>query len=139
MKLTRTKQCAKCPWKASTDPHEIPDGYCEIKHANLKDTIAKEGVFDLSSSKAMACHHSDGNDQMYCVGWLNNQLGPGNNIGLRIRMMKCENISELKVYGAQHRYFEDTLPKRTKKRRQDIDAHSNYHDPELGRESGWSV
>lgn len=110
MKLKRTKQCAKCPWKVSTDPHDIPDGYCEIKHANLKDTIAKEGEFNLGPLKAMACHHSTGDDNMYCVGWLNNQLGVGNNIGLRIRMMSCENISQLKVVGEQHRRFEDTLP-----------------------------
>jgi hypothetical protein len=47
---------------------------------------------------------------MYCVGWLHNQLGVGNNIGLRIKMMKCDNIAEMKVYGEQHRRFEDTLP-----------------------------
>ena len=111
MKLTRTKQCAKCPWKVSTNPHDIPDGYCEIKHANLKDTIAEEGVLNLTVLKAMACHHSTGNDNMYCVGWLNQQLGVGNNIGLRIRMIKCENINELKVYGKKHQRFEDTLPK----------------------------
>lgn len=110
MKLKRTKQCAKCPWKVSTDPTEIPDGYCEIKHANLKDTIAKPGEINFSVSKAMACHHSDGNDQMYCVGWLNQQLGVGNNLGLRMKMMSCENIRELKVYGEQHQRFEDTLP-----------------------------
>ena len=45
-KLVRTKQCAKCPWKVSTDPHDIPGGYCEIKHANLSNTIANEGEFN---------------------------------------------------------------------------------------------
>ncbi len=111
MKLTRTKQCAKCPWKTSTNPHEIPDGYCERKHANLKDTIAKEGEINFGTLKVMACHHSNGKDEMYCIGWLNQQLGAGNNIGLRMRMMDCENISQIKVYGKQHEKFEDTLPK----------------------------
>jgi hypothetical protein len=44
-KLKRTIQCAKCPWKVDTDPYEIPDGYCEIKHKNLQDTIANENDF----------------------------------------------------------------------------------------------
>jgi hypothetical protein len=111
MKLTRTKQCDKCPWKVSTNPHDIPDGYCEIKHANLKDTIAKEGEFRPGKPlKAMACHHSSGSDQMYCVGWLVNQLGVGNNIALRLSMRKYENAGDIHVYGKQHERFEDTLP-----------------------------
>lgn len=110
MKLARTKQCKKCPWKVSTNPHDIPDGYCEIKHANLKDTIAQPGSLNLGVMKVMACHHSNGTDEMYCVGWLHNQLGVGNNIGLRIRMLKCENLRDLKVYGEQHQTFEETLP-----------------------------
>lgn len=109
-KLKRTKQCAKCPWKVSTNPHDIPDGYCELKHKNLKKTIAKEGEINLGAMNVMACHHSDGNDQMYCVGWLNHQLGVGNNIGLRIKMMSCENIRDIKTYGEQHETFENTLP-----------------------------
>lgn len=113
MKLKRTKQCVKCPWKVSTNPFDIPDGYCEIKHANLKDTIAQEGSMNFLSNgiKSMACHHSDGNDEMYCVGWINHQLGVGNNIGLRIKMMSCVNAKDIKTYGKQHEKFEDTLPK----------------------------
>jgi hypothetical protein len=110
-KLKRTKQCNKCPWKVTTNPHDIPDGYCEIKHKALANTIARPG--DLRAGGAMnvmACHHSTGNDQMYCVGWLHNQLGVGNNIALRIKMMACENIRELKIVGEQHSRFEDTLP-----------------------------
>jgi hypothetical protein len=111
VKLSRTKQCAKCPWKVSTNPFEIPDGYCPTKHANLSGTIAKEGEINLGTIRVMACHHSNGNDEMFCVGWLHNQLGIGNNIGLRINMMRCINLKDLKVYGKQHQKFEDTLPK----------------------------
>ncbi len=114
MKLKRIKQCAKCPWRVSTNPHGIPDGYCEVKHGNLKSTIAKDGEINLGQMNVMACHHSNGSDEMYCVGWLNHQLGVGNNIGLRIRMMKCENIRDIKVVGEQHLNFEDTLPKNKK-------------------------
>ena len=110
-KLKRVKQCAKCPWKVSTDPYDIPDGYCPIKHQNLKSTIAQEGELRIGGTQtAMACHHSNGNDQMYCVGWLNNQLGVGNNIGLRMSMRNCENIRHLETVGEQHERFEDTLP-----------------------------
>ena len=28
--LKRTKQCKNCPWKVSTNPFDIPDGYCEV-------------------------------------------------------------------------------------------------------------
>lgn len=109
MKLTRTKQCKKCPWKKSVDPNTIPNGYCVEKHSNLKNTIAIEGRINLGTMRVMACHHSNGNDEMYCVGWLNNQLGIGNNIGLRMKMLSCENIRELEIYGKQHKLFEDTL------------------------------
>jgi hypothetical protein len=113
--LPRTKQCSKCPWKVSTNPHDIPDGYCEVKHKNLSDTISN-GEFNLSDLnkplKAMACHHSTGDDKMYCVGWLNHQLGVGNNIALRLSMMNYDNVGEIKVYGQQHQTFEETLPKK---------------------------
>lgn len=110
MKLKRTKQCAKCPWRKDVDPHDIPNGYCPTKHAALESTIAKPG--DLSFLKGgpmpvMACHETH---DAHCIGWLANQLGPGNNIGLRLAMRNCENIGKLKLVGEQHRTFEDTLP-----------------------------
>jgi hypothetical protein len=114
-KLLRTKQCGKCPWKVSVDPNDIPDGYCEIKHKNLSNTISDGKYRPEDFNKpmnVMACHHSDGDDQMYCIGWLNNQLGVGNNIRLRLSMMHCENIAQIKTYGEQHKTFEDTLPKK---------------------------
>ena len=111
MKLSRTKQCAKCPWKVKTNPHEIPDGYSEERHRNLASTIAKEGELPTGKTlNVMACHHSTDDHKEHCIGWLHNQLGHGNNIGLRIAMMGCENIREIKTYGKQHERFEDTLP-----------------------------
>lgn len=111
-KLNRTKQCSKCPWKTSTNPHDIPDGYCELKHKNLSSTIATEGEYKPSSTlSVMACHHSKDGFEQHCIGWLNHQLGIGNNIMLRIKMRNCENIGEIKTYGKQHKTFEDTLPK----------------------------
>lgn len=108
MKLKRTKQCAKCPWRKDVDPHDIPDGYCETKHKALKKTIAKPGDIGGAFRKelhVMACHETA---DAHCVGWLANQLGPGNNIGLRLAMRGCKQ--ELKLVGEQHERFEDTLP-----------------------------
>jgi hypothetical protein len=110
-KLNRTKQCAKCPWKVSTNPHEIPDGYSVDKHRDLACTIADPHSMRFGGSvHVMACHHSTEGSEDYCVGWLHNQLGVGNNIGLRLKMIQCENANEIRVYGRQHQRFEDTLP-----------------------------
>ena len=112
-RLKRVVQCAKCPWRKDVDPNDIPNGYCEIKHKALSSTIAKQGEIDLSqivsggALRIMACHESH---DAHCVGWLANQLGPGNNIPLRLAMRNCENIRKLKLVGEQHERFEDTLP-----------------------------
>ena len=111
-KLKRTRQCAKCPWRIDVNPQEIPNGYCETKHKGLESTIADQNnpYESIGDNKAaMACHETD---DAHCVGWLVNQLGEGNNIGLRIQMMSCENRSEIKLVGDQWRNFEDTLPQK---------------------------
>jgi hypothetical protein len=109
MKIKRTRQCAKCPWKKSTNPHEIPNGYDVEKHKNLDRTIAKEGdlSFLTGGLHVMACHETH---DAHCIGWLVHQLGRGNNIGLRLQMMRCENASEIKTDGPQLETFQDTLP-----------------------------
>jgi len=112
-KLNRTKQCSKCPWKVSTNPHEIPDGYDVEKHKALAKTIAHPGDSPLMIRPNMACHHSYEGKEQHCVGWLHNQLGVGNNISLRLNMISCENVNLIKTVGKQHRKFEDTLPKNT--------------------------
>ena len=112
-KLKRTKQCAKCPWKVSTNPYDIPNGYCKKKHADLINTIAEPGSINgvSGSMRAMACHESNAvGNESHCIGWLVNQIGPGNNIPLRIHMMSCENGSAIQLDGEQHETFEDTLP-----------------------------
>lgn len=108
-KLKRTNQCAKCPWRVDVDPFDIPNGYSEDAHRDLAKTIAEPGSL-RSTGHAMACHEHDSAEQVHCVGWLVNQLGAGNNIGLRIQMMSCENRSSIRIHGEQHPSFEDTLP-----------------------------
>lgn len=108
-KLKRTAQCEKCPWRVAVNPHDIPDGYDVQKHRDLKSTIAEPGDFGsaFTTLHVMACHEAT---DAHCVGWLNNQLGDGNNIGLRMRMSECENINKIRLRGKQHATFEDTLP-----------------------------
>lgn len=108
-KLRRTNQCAKCPWRVDADPREIPNGYSEDLHRALADTIAEPGSF-RSPGRVMACHEHDAAEQVHCVGWLVNQLGPGNNIPLRLQMLSCENRGAIRTHGEQHATFEDTLP-----------------------------
>ncbi len=106
----RTSQCAKCPWRVDVDPHDIPNGYCEAKHRDLADTIAEPGEVLLGGAlRIMACHESTAKKMVPCVGWMHNQLGPGNNIGLR--MWARQNLKKpLVLVGEQHDRFEDTLP-----------------------------
>lgn len=109
-KLKRTKQCAKCPWRKDVNPLDIPNGYSVDKHCALSSTIARPGDFStlLSDSQhVMACHELH---DTHCIGWLANQIGPGNNIGLRIQMMTCENARQIRLVGEQYETFEDTLP-----------------------------
>lgn len=113
--LKRTRQCAKCPWKVTTDPRTIPDGYCEQQHRDLRSTIAgPDGALALAVSggglPVMACHEHPVGAEAICVGWLANQLGPGNNIALRLHARNCTNIGAIRVDGEQHQRFEDTLP-----------------------------
>ena len=101
------RQCAKCPWKKSTNPHDIPNGYCEKKHAKLKNTIAEPGRFDGELLRVFVCHETK---ELPCVGWLAHQLGPGNNLALRLAVIRGRIDANVKTVGEQHKRFEDTLP-----------------------------
>ena len=106
-----SKQCKKCPWLVDVDPFDIPDGYCPEKHAALKSTIATGFNYADTQIRMMACHESPVGNEKPCAGWLANQLGPGNNIGLR--MMAIHGVLPRPVLiGEQHERFEDTLPNR---------------------------
>jgi hypothetical protein len=94
------------------DPHEIPNGYSEDKHRALACTIAEPGSL-RANGRAMACHETH---DAHCVGWLINQLGTGNNLGLRMRMLSCENGDEVQAIGEQYDRFEDTLPRKSRRK-----------------------
>jgi hypothetical protein len=109
-RLLRTEQCEKCPWKKTTNPLDIPN-YDEKLHLSLKKTIS-EGHLVKGKINIMSCHESseESHKQEHCIGWLYHQIGRGNNIALRLRMMYCENAQEIKIHGEQHESFEDTIP-----------------------------
>jgi len=107
--LNRTKQCGKCPWRVDVNPHDIPNGYSVEKHRALESTIA-EGVDFFNPGgeiRVMACHETQ---DSHCIGWLINQLGPGNNLSMRFHMMDCTNGRDIETVGEQHEEFEGTIP-----------------------------
>lgn len=108
----RNKQCKACPWKKNVVPiKDIPNAYCELKHARLANTIATPGDLtglNTNTLHIMACHEHDSDEGVPCVGWLYNQLGPGNNIVLRVLAIEGK-FAKIKVVGKQHETFEDTL------------------------------
>jgi len=110
-------QCAKCPWKTSTNPHDIPNGYSAELHADLVGTIADPGALslDIGTLRIMACHESAIGRELPCVGWLMHQLGVGNNLPLRIAASSGRIDANVKTVGPQHECFEDTLPRRRRK------------------------
>lgn len=108
-RLNQTQQCAKCPWRKDVNARDIPNGYSVKKHKALKSTIAEPGQLSGQCGiRAMACHETHESE---CIGWLVNQVGRGNNIALRLKMMSCENARDIRLCGDQHEKFEETLPK----------------------------
>ena len=106
-------QCIKCPWKIETDPREIPGGYCETKHRALKNTIARPADLQalFGDLRIMACHETTPERELPCVGWIANQMGPGNNLTLRLAIMKGGVLDgNVETIGLQHQRFENTLP-----------------------------
>lgn len=88
---------------------DIPDGYSRELHEGLKSTIATPGdISNLRSLNVMACHHSRVGAEFACAGWLHHQLGAGNNIGVRMAVMRGRMPVPV-VDGEQHGSFEETL------------------------------
>lgn len=58
----------------------------------------------------MACHETPVGKELPCIGWLDNQLGAGNNIGLRLAAIQGDIDVNYEIDGEQHERFEDTLP-----------------------------
>jgi len=102
------RQCANCPWKKGANPRAI-HGYDAAKHRRLASTIAEPERID-APFKRMTCHESMGGPPIDCAGWIANQLGPGNNLGLRFAVMTGTIDGNVRAVGPQHERLEDTFP-----------------------------
>lgn len=108
---TTVKQCKSCPWRVDCVPdRDIPHGYSRELHAVLARTIARPGDLRPGGIRAMACHYSKIGEKFPCTGWIENQIGDGNNIGLRMAVM-TGRMPMPEVDGEQHERFDDTLPR----------------------------
>lgn len=116
-KPTSVTQCKSCPWKQDCVPDkDIPNGYSVTLHKNLANTIQSGlGSLFTDQRRVMACHYSKIGEEFPCAGWLHNQLGVGNNIGVRLAVMQGV-LPVPEIAGPQHERFEDTLPKKGRRR-----------------------
>jgi hypothetical protein len=108
---TKIKQCRTCPWKVSCSPEEdIPNYSLELAKA-LRSTISDGSITGLAEQerRIMACHYSEQGNDITCAGWLHNQLGHGNNLGVRMDVIRGR-LPAPEVDGKQHDNYEDTLP-----------------------------
>jgi hypothetical protein len=46
-KLKRTTQCAKCPWKVSTNPYDIPDGKEVTSFIRWVDDMVQDDLWGI--------------------------------------------------------------------------------------------
>lgn len=105
----RVKQCVTCPWRVDCVPTRDIPNYRPEMHAALTNTI-QSGLQSLfcKARHVMACHYSRSGEEFPCAGWLSNQIGAGNNIGLRVAVMTGQ-MPIPEVDGDQHDHFDDTL------------------------------
>jgi hypothetical protein len=110
--VSTVKQCKSCPWRVDCEPlSDIPGGYSVELHEGLRGTI-RSGLESLEGScmRIMACHYSKPGEEFPCAGWLANQLGDGNNLAVRLRVMTGD-LPVPEIDGEQHATFDDTLPR----------------------------
>lgn len=101
-------QCRSCPWRVDCEPDRDIPRYVRDLHEKLACTI-RQGVESLLGPiRIMACHYSPEGAEYPCAGWLENQLGPGNNLGVRLAV-RDGRLPVPMTAGPQHERFEDTL------------------------------
>lgn len=110
------RQCKSCPWKAGASVDDIPR-YSRAKHRSLASTIAEPGSFAGigGGMQMMQCHGSTDAAPMVCVGWLAHQIGPGNNLALRLRVATTPSLRDFVVDGPQRETFAETFARRPRK------------------------
>lgn len=117
IKRSTVVQCKSCPWRVDCVPDADIPNYNPELHRGLHDTI-RSGIETLfqGAARGMACHYSKPGAEFPCAGWLHHQLGPGNNISVRMQVMTGK-LPAPEVDGKQHETFEATLPSPSKRRR----------------------
>ena len=114
---TTVRQCATCPWRISTVPDRDIPNYDPELHVGLRAKTIRSGLGSLTScGRQMACHYSKPGEEFACAGWIHNQVGPGNNISVRMAVAYGQ-LPVPEVVGDQHETFDDTLPKPGRSRR----------------------
>lgn len=116
-------QCKSCPWRVDCVPDRDIPNYNRTLAEKLKEAIGRPGdvteVF-TRERRIMACHYSKPGEEFPCAGWLANQLGPGNNIAVRLDVA-TGRMPPPEIDGPQHEHYEDTLctpkPKKRRSRR----------------------
>lgn len=113
-RLPIVKQCKSCPWRVDCVPDkDIPNYVPEL--ARGLDCTIQSGLESAApvmfggEMRMMACHYSEPGEEFACAGWLHNQLGVGNNIGVRLLVINGR-LPQPEVDGDQHERYEDTLP-----------------------------
>lgn len=105
----KINQCKSCPWRVDCDPMTDIPNYVPNIHCNLDKTIQSGlGTLFQKERHIMACHYSKPGEEFPCAGWLHNQIGPGNNLGVRLLVMTGK-MSPPVVDGLQYETFEETL------------------------------
>lgn len=107
-KVREVKQCKSCPWRVGSVPGRDIPGYDRALHEGLRETV-EGGLGSLGQSiKRMACHVSRPGKDVVCAGWLENQLGVGNNFAVRLAVVAGDLPAPV-VDGEQHESLEATL------------------------------
>ena len=106
--MKTVNQCKSCPWRVGCVPDRDIPRYRRELHEGLRGTI-RTGLDSITSNvRIMACHYSEVGNEFACAGWLANQLGDGNNIGVRMAV-SAGHLPVPILDGEQHKCFEDTL------------------------------
>ena len=103
-------QCRSCPWRVACVPDKDIPRYDRELAKGLTRTI-QSGIASMFQKErhVMACHYSKPGEEFACAGWLHNQIGVGNNLGVRIAVMTGHHPVPV-IDGDQHESYEDTLP-----------------------------
>ena len=103
------KQCRSCPWRVDCVPERDIPRYDRELHKSLRGLIVSElASLRPGRMRVMACHYSEPGEEFACAGWLHYSIGPGNNIGVRLSVMRGA-MPMPEVDGPQHETFEETL------------------------------